>query len=114
MNDRRAVAPTGQERRAGAVPGGQDRYLGFASSRGGRAVVKRLGLPDPPRLRRYQEGAPLLAGPVLLGGAGRLAGPIAKILAGLDADVHHPDTETPAAAFGALVFDATGITAPDE
>ena len=33
-----------------------DRYASFANSGPGRAVVKRLGLPDPPRLRRHQPG----------------------------------------------------------
>lgn len=44
-----------------------DRYASFANSGVGRNVVKRLGLPDPPRLRRYRPGAPLTDGPVLLG-----------------------------------------------
>jgi 3-oxoacyl-[acyl-carrier protein] reductase len=67
-----------------------DRYAGFAATGAGRILVKRLGLPDPPRLRRHHEGARLLAGPVLLGGAGRLLGPVEALLAGLDADVRHP------------------------
>ncbi|MFD0821575.1 short chain dehydrogenase, partial [Micromonospora zhanjiangensis] len=51
-----------------------DRYASFANSGPGRALVKRLGLPDPPRLRRYRTGDPVTDGTVLLGAApgGRL------------------------------------------
>ncbi|MEU8089018.1 3-oxoacyl-ACP reductase [Micromonospora sp. NPDC049101] len=90
-----------------------DRYASFVQSAAGRALVKRLGLPDPPRLRRHHPGDPLLAGPALLGAAtgGRLAEPLAKILT--TAGVELRGTTTTAAApdrFGALVYDATGIT----
>jgi len=135
-----------------------DRYANFAASGAGRALIKRLGLPDPLRLRRYHPGARDLAGAVLLGGDGRLAEPIAQVLAKLDADVRRPTVTAPGAAetavpamagaparvepgvgiatpiartdhtpstaigdlvepalsgrFGALIFDATGITSP--
>ncbi len=144
-----------------------DRYANFAATGAGRALVKRLGLPDPPRLRRYHPGARELPGAVLLGGDGRLAEPIARVLANLDADVRRPTVTAPGAAetapppmavptpvepgvgdatpiagtdhttpaatvdltepamtepattepalsgrFGALIFDATGITSP--
>src|SRR3954451_18960056 len=82
-----------------------DRYASFANSGVGRGVVKRLGLPDPPRLRRYQVGDPLTNGPVLLGAApgGRLAEVVAKLVDTTTAF----DEQT---RYGALVFDATGIT----
>jgi len=101
-----------------------DRYARFAASNAGRVLVKRLGLPDPPRLRRYHTGARELAGAVLLGGGGRLTDPIASILAGLDADVRRPNVTAPgsvevdpdatvepalAGRFGALIFDATEV-----
>ena len=139
-----------------------DRYANFVATGAGRALVKRLGLPNPPRLRRYHPGARELAGAVLLGGDGRLAEPIARVLANLDADVRRPTVTAPGAAetarpaeaspppvepgvgnatpiagadhtapaaavdvtepamtepalsgrFGALIFDATGITSP--
>ena len=57
-----------------------DRYASFANSGAGRALVKRLGLPDPPRLRRYRPGDPLRRRP---GAARRPAagstGPVRKI-----------------------------------
>src|SRR4051794_15863433 len=82
-----------------------DRYASFANSAPGRAVIKRLGLPDPPRLRRFRPGDPLTDGPVLLGAApgGRLAEPVGKqfdVTGAFDGDT----------GYGALIFDATGIT----
>jgi 3-oxoacyl-[acyl-carrier protein] reductase len=91
-------------------------------------MVKRLGLPDPPRLRRHHSGARELAGAVLLGGEGRLTEPIASILAEFDADIRRPNVTAPgsveadpdataepalAGRFGASIFDATAITSSD-
>jgi len=75
-----------------------DRYASFAHTGPGRVLVKRLGLPDPPRLRRQGSGDPEIAGPVALGGGGRLA----KIVAAL--------VEPGERDLAALVYDATGIT----
>ncbi|WP_433265732.1 3-oxoacyl-ACP reductase [Micromonospora vinacea] len=88
-----------------------DRYASFVQSAAGRALVKRLGLPDPPRLRRHHPGDPLLAGPALLGAAtgGRLAEPITKILTAAGVELADPTGATPQ-RYGALLFDATGIT----
>ncbi|MBM0256221.1 3-oxoacyl-ACP reductase [Micromonospora sp. 4G55] len=90
-----------------------DRYASFVQSKAGRALVKRLGLPDPPRLRRHTPGDPLVAGPVLLGAAtgGRLAEPVGKILTAAGVELSDPAAvDDTAARFGALVYDATGIT----
>ncbi|MCO1596506.1 3-oxoacyl-ACP reductase [Micromonospora sp. RHAY321] len=92
-----------------------DRYASFVQSAAGRALVKRLGLPDPPRLRRHRPGDPLLPGPALLGAAtgSRLAEPVAKILTAAGVDLADPaataSADTPQ-RYGALLFDATGIT----
>ena len=90
-----------------------DRYTSFANSPAGRALVKRLGLPDPPRLRRYRPGEALTEGPVLLGAApgGRLAAPVHKMLAEAGVDVVESGDGS---GYGALVFDATGITGSTE
>ncbi|WP_433530704.1 3-oxoacyl-ACP reductase [Micromonospora sp. CA-263727] len=95
-----------------------DRYASFVQSGAGRALVKRLGLPDPPRLRRHVPGEPILPGLVLLGAAtgGRLAEPVGKILASAGLALRDPATAVPDPATGrtpasaALVYDATGIT----
>jgi 3-oxoacyl-[acyl-carrier protein] reductase len=83
-----------------------DRYASFANSGPGRAVVKRFGLPQPPRLRRYRPGDPLVAGSVLLGGAagGRVGDTAAKLL-----DAAGVTTVPDGDGFAAEVFDATGI-----
>jgi 3-oxoacyl-[acyl-carrier protein] reductase len=100
-----------------------DRYASFAKSGPGRTLVKRLGLPDPPPLRRHTPGAALTTGPVLVGAApgGLLAGPVRQILADAGVVVTGPDgtgtdstsTDGPgdaATPLGALVFDASGVT----
>ena len=50
-----------------------DRYQGFTTTPIGKLLVKNLGLPNPTKLERYVEGAPLVDGTVLVGGRGRLA-----------------------------------------
>src|SRR5690349_21096708 len=86
-----------------------DRYANFANSGLGRTVVKRLGLPDPPRLRRFKAGDPLVSGPVLLGAApgGRLAEPVRKLLEATGVEIKDQTGE--GVRVSALVFDATGI-----
>ncbi|MEV4821787.1 3-oxoacyl-ACP reductase [Micromonospora sp. NPDC049274] len=89
-----------------------DRYASFVQSAAGRALVKRLGLPDPPRLRRHHPGDPLLTGPALLGaaGGGRLVEPVTAILTAAGVELRDTGAAAPQDRFGALVFDATGIT----
>ena len=77
-----------------------DRYASFANSGPGHALIKRLGLPDPPRLRR--DAAP--AGPVLLGGPP--GSPVRDTLTKLGVEV----LDAAAPPHGALVLDASGIT----
>jgi 3-oxoacyl-[acyl-carrier protein] reductase len=82
-----------------------DRYTSFANTTAGRAVVRRLGLPEPVRLRRYRPGDPDVDGTVLVGGSGRLAEPVRKLLVSIGAS-----TEGGEGPYPGLVFDATGIT----
>jgi 3-oxoacyl-[acyl-carrier protein] reductase len=83
-----------------------DRYTTFANSGPGRAIVGRLGLPKPPVLRRHRPGDPLVSGPVLVGGDGRLAEPVRDMLSGAGVEV----LAAAADSVAALVFDATGVT----
>ncbi|WP_428962667.1 3-oxoacyl-ACP reductase [Micromonospora fluostatini] len=90
-----------------------DRYASFVRSAAGRTLVRRLGLPDPPRLRRHTPGDPLLPGPALLGAAtgGRLAEPVGALLTAAGVEVRDPAAGSAAGArVGALVYDATGVT----
>ena len=85
-----------------------DRYASFAHSGPGRVLIRRLGLPDPPRLRRYHPGDPVADGPVLLGGTpgGRLAAPVRKLLEQAGVEL----ADAAGAPYGGLILDATGIT----
>lgn len=89
-----------------------DRYQGFVSTPVGKFLVKNLGLPSPMKLERYTEGAPLVAGTVLLGGSGRLAEQLPEVLG--DLGITSTTVREDGTTYQALVFDATGITAsPD-
>jgi 3-oxoacyl-[acyl-carrier protein] reductase len=80
-----------------------DRYQQLTTTRAGRFVVRRLGLPRPAVLRRHDA---TLAAPVLLGGRGRLVEPARRVVGAGDPgdDAHDADRR-----YGALVFDASGI-----
>lgn len=87
-----------------------DLYSSFARSSLGSTVVKQLGLPDPPTLQRHSPGRPVLDSPVLVGAApGGRAG---KALDSLLAELRVTTQTTPAEGerYGAVVFDASGIT----
>src|SRR3954452_13827880 len=91
-----------------------DRYQQLTQSAPGPFISKRLGLPQPVPLRRYEPGQPLLDAPALVGGApgGRLDKAIAKVLksAGAAVKKRHAEDET----YGALVYDASGIASTDD
>jgi 3-oxoacyl-[acyl-carrier protein] reductase len=114
-----------------------DRYAQLANAPVVGSFVKTAGLPVPVELERHSPGDPVIRGRVLLGAApgGRLAGPVALVLAsagadsatelrddlrgaaagaGLDAAVWNPETATDDESFKALVFDATGIASTDD
>ncbi|GAA4729181.1 3-oxoacyl-ACP reductase [Nocardioides endophyticus] len=88
-----------------------DLYQDFTSSAIGRQITRLLGLPQPTRLERYAEGAPLVDGTVAVGGRGRLAESLVGILDTLGiAGVESADPEQ---RYKGLVFDATGLTSSD-
>jgi 3-oxoacyl-[acyl-carrier protein] reductase len=99
-----------------------DRYQQFTKSPIGKFLVPRLGLPNPTPLRRYQPGQAALDGPALVGsapaGAGGTGtapgGRVAKVLRSrlADAGIEVLDSPVDDRRYGALVFDATGITDP--
>ncbi|MCG8916685.1 3-oxoacyl-ACP reductase [Actinokineospora sp. PR83] len=97
-----------------------DRYQQFTTSGVGKLLVKRLGLPNPPTLRRHKPGAPALDGPALVGGApgGRLGDALATTAKAAGIDVLTTAAPAPkgerGVAYGGLVFDATGIKAPEQ
>jgi 3-oxoacyl-[acyl-carrier protein] reductase len=113
-----------------------DRYQQLVNTPIGKLITKQVGLPQPPRLERYAPGQPVISGPVLFGGSqGRLAKPVTKTLAGIDAEVQtlmdedlraaaaqakldagifNPEAAPAEQRFKALVFDATGIGSSEE
>ncbi|WP_197319618.1 3-oxoacyl-ACP reductase [Saccharomonospora sp. NB11] len=91
-----------------------DKYQQFTTTPLGKLVTSKLGLPKPPVLRRYRPGQPPLDGPALLGAApgSRLEKTLTEQLgrAGIEI-VREPGDGV---RYGALVFDATGITDPTQ
>jgi 3-oxoacyl-[acyl-carrier protein] reductase len=87
-----------------------DKYTQIVNTPIGKLLTKQVGLPAPVPLERHSPGAPVAAGPVLLGGApgGRLHDALSRVLADAHAEVAEPPADE-RAAHHALVFDATGI-----
>jgi 3-oxoacyl-[acyl-carrier protein] reductase len=85
-----------------------DRYAQVVNSFPVSLIAGRVGLPQPPELKRHAPGSPVLSGPVLLGGAlgGRLSKQLERVLDGIEADRASDSDER----LAALVFDATGIS----
>ena len=86
-----------------------DRYQQLTALPPGRFIAKRLGLPESRPLRRYEPGQPLLAGPALVGGDGRLGDVVTATLAATGAEIRQVLPDDEGVKLGALVFDATGI-----
>lgn len=90
-----------------------DLFTQVVNSAPGSFLAKQLGIPQPEPLRRYSPDEPPLPGSLLIGGEGRVVEPLR---AALDADYDLVGNNLGgrwADSFGGLVFDATGITAPD-
>ena len=88
-----------------------DRYQSLIHTPVGQLLAKNLGLPNPVRLDRWTEGAPLVDGTVAVGGGGRLT---KTVVAALDELGIAAVEDAPAdQRYKGLVFDATGITSSD-
>ncbi|ACZ23384.1 dehydrogenase of unknown specificity, short-chain alcohol dehydrogenase like protein [Sanguibacter keddieii DSM 10542] len=100
-----------------------DGYISLVNGGLGAKVAKTLGLPRPSVLRRFTEGAPLTAGPVLVLGATTGTGEDSDILAQLlmstgfaaaDLEVHRTVVGTEHVPWGAVVLVLTEVTHPDD
>jgi 3-oxoacyl-[acyl-carrier protein] reductase len=91
-----------------------DLYQQLVNTPVGKVVSKQIGLPTPVKLERYEPGQAVITGRVLLGGAGRLTGPVAEVLTTLGAELWAPETGPTDLTFKALVFDATGIHSTEQ
>ena len=89
-----------------------DLYSSVFGTAPGAFLAKQLGIPQPETLRRYRPAEPALAGPLLIGGDGRVAEPMRVALAA-DYDLVGDNLGGRwADRFGGLLFDATGISGP--
>ena len=84
------------------------RYQSLIGTPVGQMLAKNLGLPNPVKLERYEEGAPLVSGTVLVGGDGRLASTVVTMLD--DLGISSVTSAEGEQQYKGLVFDATGIT----
>jgi 3-oxoacyl-[acyl-carrier protein] reductase len=88
-----------------------DRYQELATTPFGKFVVAHLGLPNPRPLPRYAVGDPLVAGRVVVGGAGRMRDVAARIAE--DAGGQVVSSLAGGEHAHALVFDASDIDSVD-
>ncbi|WP_205697802.1 3-oxoacyl-ACP reductase [Conexibacter sp. SYSU D00693] len=79
----------------------------------GKVVAKRVGVPEATELRRWEPGQPLLDGPALLLGEGRLRGEVDRVLRAAGAAVLETPPPGEGERLGAVVLDASGITSVD-
>lgn len=79
-----------------------DTYTQLVNSGLGRNVAKKLGLPQPAVLRRYQPGQPLVTGPVVVLGDTPGADKLAAELLSWDLDVRRH--AVPAEKLGAIIL----------
>ena len=89
-----------------------DRYQSLIHTPIGQLLAKNLGLPNPVPLERYEAGAPLVDGTVVLGGEGRLADSLVTALD--DLGIANVKDAPASERYKGLVFDATGITSSDQ
>ncbi|MEW1953468.1 3-oxoacyl-ACP reductase [Terrabacter sp. NPDC080008] len=76
-------------------------------------VAKRVGVPQPTRLRRYEPGMPLCEGPVLVAGSGRFADGIASWLDDIGVATVRAQPEA-GEKVGAVVLDLSSAADPAE
>lgn len=89
-----------------------DAYMDLVGSGFGKVLAKQLGLPQPPKLRRYQSGEPIAPGPVLLLGSGATAQQLADVLLGWELDVRRHFTDN--VRYGAVFLVADSFESPSE
>ncbi|MDQ0756464.1 3-oxoacyl-ACP reductase [Arthrobacter sp. B3I4] len=79
-----------------------DKYTQFVSKGFGRDLARKLGLPQPVALRRYEPGQPLVRGPILVQGIGSGAEELAATLLSWDVDVRRH--AVPREKLGAIIL----------
>ncbi|WP_284978347.1 3-oxoacyl-ACP reductase [Arthrobacter sp. fls2-241-R2A-200] len=89
-----------------------DKYTQMVSRGLGKDVAKRLGLPQPVVLRRYEPGAPLITGPVLVSGDSAGADDVATALLGWGLDVRR--NALPREKLGAIILVLDALQHPGD
>ena len=89
-----------------------DKYMELVNTGMTKKLAKLLGLPRPPRLRRYGETTPLLPGPVLVLGSSARAQELSDTLVSWDLDVRRHDSGD--AKLGGLVLLLDELTHPEQ
>ena len=79
-----------------------DTYTQLVSSGPARSIAKKLGLPQPAALRRYEPGQPLVTGPVVVQGSTDGADKLAAELLSWNLDVRRH--AVPAEKLGAIIL----------
>ena len=89
-----------------------DTYLKLVNSGITRDLSKKLGLPRPAILRRFDPAKPLVPGPVLVLGKGETADDLAQLLLSWDQDVRRH--ATPKEKLGAILIVLDDAAAPTD
>lgn len=89
-----------------------DKYTQLVSQGPGRTVARKLGLPQPALLRRYQPGQPLITGPILVQGSTSGADGLAKELLSWDLDVRRH--AVPREKLGAVILVLDEVARPED
>ena len=87
-----------------------DKYAQLVHHGFGRNVAKKLGLPQPAVLRRYQSGQPLITGPVLVQGSTAEADGLAAELLSWELDVRRH--AVPREKLGAIILVLDDMASP--
>lgn len=89
-----------------------DTYTQLVNRGLGKSVARKLGLPQPVELRRYQPGAPLVTGPVLVAGDGPGADDLATTMVGWGLDIRRH--ALPKEKLGAIIMVLEAVQHPGD
>ncbi|WP_163163687.1 3-oxoacyl-ACP reductase [Arthrobacter sp. Alg241-R88] len=89
-----------------------DKYAQLVNQGLGRNVARKLGLPQPAVLRRYEPGQPLIAGPILVQGGTAGADSLAAELLSWDLDVRRH--AVPREKLGAIILVLDEVAEPGD
>lgn len=89
-----------------------DKYLNLVSQGPARNLAKKIGLPQPAVLRRYEPGQPLVTGPILVQGDTPGADKLAAALLNWNLDVRRH--AVPREKLGAILLVLDGLLRPED